>query len=262
MQKIVLALSALMFLASCGNTSTTTTETTSGTVTTTTTTTTGTNAVANAPVVTGPSAHLDAPTIGEGNHTLQVWSDFQCPACQSANQTIMPIFYEFANAGQLKIEYHQFPLTTIHPNAFNDAMAAMCSNDQGKYSEYKEALYALELSKRGASVSDNDRIDLAEQNGLDRATFADCLNSKKYQSYVQDSMKAGAAQGVTGTPTFFLDGKRLEMNGFRTPDDLKQFVQAVIARGAATSATTTTTEVTPTTTTETTVETTTTGATE
>lgn len=90
---------------------------------------------------------IPSPTLGSGKHTLTIYADFQCPACIAFAKFIGPIFEEFASKGYLLITYKQFPLTSIHPNAERDAVAALCSAEQGKYSEYKKALYALEEAK-------------------------------------------------------------------------------------------------------------------
>lgn len=90
---------------------------------------------------------IDAPTYGSGNHTIEYFADFQCPACIRFSHTFLPILEEFAASGKLIMVYKQFPLTGPHKNAYRDSIAALCSAEQGQYLPYKKALIALEESK-------------------------------------------------------------------------------------------------------------------
>lgn len=60
---------------------------------------------------------VPTPTYGTGKTQVEIFADFQCPACISVNETIMPIFEEYAASGKLTITFRQYPLTTIHKNA-------------------------------------------------------------------------------------------------------------------------------------------------
>lgn len=220
MKKVVLAISALMLLASCGANSTSSGSTVN----------VDTSVITDKTVVMADARNIgqEAPTLGSGDHVVQVWADFQCPACQSAESTITPVLEELADAGKLKVEYRQYPLS-FHANANGDAMAAMCAQDQNKYYAYKKALYVLELQRGGAAVNTADHIKIAEDLGLDSATFSSCVNDGKYKDYVAKSVQLGTSLGVTGTPTYILDGKQLSMGAFGTVDQFKSFLDQVVA---------------------------------
>jgi protein-disulfide isomerase len=121
-----------------------------------------------------PQSSVASPTFGSGKHTLTIFADFQCPACIAFANAINPIIEEYAQKGHVTITYKQFPLTSIHKNAERDAIAALCSVEQGKYMEYKKALYAMEQGKSGAKVSDEDRV-AAAKDILDTAKLTECL---------------------------------------------------------------------------------------
>ena len=155
MKKIFFIVPILFVLASCAQTPkidvappTTSTDTKSTSV--------------EAPVMSKSSPKenrtVPTPSYGSGKHTIEIFADFQCPACQGFSKTLEPILKEYAEKGQLIIQYRQFPLD-MHKNAFRDAMAALCGAEQGKYMEAKSAIYALEISKSGGKVSDAERID-------------------------------------------------------------------------------------------------------
>lgn len=103
----------------------------------------------------------------------------------------MPIFEEYAASGRLTITYRQFPLTTIHKNAKVDAIAALCSAEQGRYMDYKKGLYAMEKEKAGKTTTDDDRVALAKEKGLDVAKFSTCLASRAYEKQVESDMALG-----------------------------------------------------------------------
>ncbi|MBB1554194.1 thioredoxin domain-containing protein [Candidatus Gracilibacteria bacterium] len=224
MKKIVLAIAAGVLLASCGNSAT------------------------QNPAQTGATVIEDKATVGrttdgavtygEGAARVQVFSDFQCPACQSSNQTVAPVLDELAEAGKITIEYRQFPLTQIHKNAYADANAALCAADQNAFRSYHQALYALEVSKRGATVSDAERIAAANSLGMDMEKFSSCVNNQENKAKVDADMTLGNSLGISGTPTYLLDGQSLSLGAFTPADNstvtfqknLRKFLETYVAR--------------------------------
>ncbi len=145
-----------------------------------------------------------------------MFADFQCPACIATNKIIGPIFEEYASKWLVSITYKQFPLTTIHKNAERDALAGLCGAEQGKYKEYKNALYNMEEAKSGAKVSDEERVNIGKDI-LDTVKLAECIKWDRYLDQVRAEMKEGDALGISGTPTVLLDGKKLDNSVFRDP---------------------------------------------
>ncbi len=168
-------------------------------------------------------AKIPSPTFGSGKHTLTIFADFQCPACIATDKIVGPIFEEYVSKGYVQVTYKQFPLTSIHKNAEWDALAALCSTEQGKYMEYKKALYALEEVKSGAKVSDEDRVN-ASKGILDATKLAECIKANRYLDQVRAEMKEGNALGISGTPTVLLDGKKLDNSVFRDPVILRSLL--------------------------------------
>ncbi len=129
------------------------------------------------------------------------------------------------------LEYRQYPLTSIHKNAYRDAITALCGAEQGKYMEMKRALYALEEKKSGASVSDDERVEMAASAGLDGPSMKACLESDRYSAQVDADIARGDALGVQGTPTIFLDGKKLDLGVvFRDFEMGKKWLDSVLAK--------------------------------
>jgi len=90
-----------------------------------------------------------------------------------------------------------FPLESIHKNAFKAAEAARCAGEQGKFWQMHDRLYANQTSLEPAKPH-------AEAIGLDVAKFEGCLSAGKYAEAVRKDAAEGAKAGVTGTPLFFL----------------------------------------------------------
>jgi len=95
-----------------------------------------------------------------------------------------------------------FPLTSIHPYAQKAAEASECADDQGKFWEYHDLVFANQ------SAIDVDSLKgYAGQLGLDTGTFDECLDEGKQSSEVEKDLEDGQASGVTGTPAFFINGQ-------------------------------------------------------
>ena len=101
-----------------------------------------------------PSSFLDkkieSPFFGnkDAKVQMQIFTDFQCPACIQFNEVIgSQLFSEYADTGKIGLEYRMFPLS-IHKNAPEDALAALCSESQGKFKEFSKEMYGLEEQKK------------------------------------------------------------------------------------------------------------------
>ncbi len=115
-----------------------------------------------------------------------------------------------------------FPLSTIHPFAQKASEATECADDQGKFWEYHDLLFA------NPSALDVDSLKgYAGQLGLDTGTFNECLDSGEYEQEVLQDMQDGRASGVTGTPAFFINGQLL--SGAQPFSVFQQVIDAALA---------------------------------
>jgi len=145
------------------------------------------------------------PQIGPNNAkvTIVEFSDFQCPYCQRfRDDTFDALFEKYGD--DIRFVYRDFPLSSLHPQAQKAAEAAECANDQGKFWEMHDLLY-----ENQALLAEDLYLDLAEELKLDTEQFADCLDSDKYADEVTADQQDGASYGVSGTPTFFINGWKL-----------------------------------------------------
>jgi protein-disulfide isomerase len=146
-----------------------------------------------------------APTLGKADApvTLVEFSDFQCPYCQSAAPVLKQVAEKFGD--KVLIVYRQYPIPSLHPFAIKAAEASLCANEQGKFWELHDAMFA---DQNKLAVSDIKAT--AKRLGLTGSKFDDCLNSGRYVEQVQNDQREGQRSGVSGTPAMFLNGRYVE----------------------------------------------------
>jgi protein-disulfide isomerase len=130
--------------------------------------------------------------------TIVEFSDFQCPFCKRSQPVIQQLRQHYPE--QVNWRFKDLPLISIHPAAQSAAEAARCAGEQGKFWEYRDALFKAD------TVSVDMHKAVAESLGLDGAPFLDCLKSEKYRDAVQADSKEAQQLGIGGTPTFVING--------------------------------------------------------
>lgn len=134
--------------------------------------------------------------------TIVEFSDFECPFCRRALPVMNDIMKQYA--GKVRWVYRDFPLASIHPLAVKAAEAARCAGESGKFWQYHDLIF-----DSSAKPSEADLTTFAERVGLDPGVFGKCLRSGKYRTAVEADVEEGRRLGVTGTPTFFINGRSL-----------------------------------------------------
>jgi protein-disulfide isomerase len=159
-------------------------------------------AAPSAPAAVQQSVQLDLsnrPFRGDKSApvTLVEITDYQCPFCgRHARETLPQIEKEYVDTGKVKYYVIDLPLESLHRDAFKAAMAVRCANEQGKYWEMHDQLFANQQK-----LSDLDARAAAA--GLDTAKFDACLASDKYGADVRKDIGLTQAAGVSGTPGFY-----------------------------------------------------------
>jgi protein-disulfide isomerase len=162
---------------------------------------------------TQPPARLDNVSVDDDPFlgpedapiTIVEFSDFQCPYCaQFEEQTFNALLDKYKD--KVRFVYRDFPLTSIHPDAMGAALAANCANEQDKFWQMHDAMFS---SQRVTGVGTDAVTKMATDLQLDMDQFDDCVQKQKYSSEISHDMADGTSYGVTGTPTFFINGVRL-----------------------------------------------------
>lgn len=151
------------------------------------------------------------PVKGDPNAkvTIVEFSDFECPFCgRFYSETLPQLIKEYVDTGKAKLYFRHYPLP-FHPKATPLALASECANDQGKFWEMHDKIFDATVAGTSSTSTDADYTNWAGELGLDTSSFDNCYTSKKYQKNVDEDTAAGSAVGVSGTPTFYINGKQL-----------------------------------------------------
>ncbi len=130
--------------------------------------------------------------------TVVEFSDYNCPYCQKFHQETFQALLD-AYPGQIRFVYRDFPITS--QESFRAAQASECAGDQGAFWEFHDALF-----ERSAGLGMAAYQQYAEQLGLDVDQLTTCIEEGQFAAEVEADARYAAELGVTGTPTFFING--------------------------------------------------------
>ncbi len=172
----------------------------------------------------------------EASVTLTEYSDFQCPACQQ----FYPVLKEVLgmHEGKIRFEYKHFPLISIHPHAVAGGRAAEAAGQQGKFFEMHDKLFENQETWSKSSNPQPFFLQYAEELGLDMDKFKTHLRSSALRDQVMAGYEEARELGLSGTPTFFLNGEQME---FATFDEFAEQV-ALAVNGPSSDSTGSTTD--------------------
>jgi protein-disulfide isomerase len=157
--------------------------------------------------------------------TIVEFSDFQCPFCSRLLPTLEQVKKKYGD--KVRIVFRQYPLP-IHYNAPKAAEAALCANDQGKFWEMHDAMFADQqgLAPEGLKAK-------ATKIGLKADQFASCLDADKHADEIKKDIAAGSAAGVSGTPAMFVNGRFI--SGAVPLDDITKVIDDELKKTTAKS---------------------------
>lgn len=156
--------------------------------------------------------------------TLLEYGDFQCPYCGQAEQMIRELLSSVGS--DIRYVWRHLPLSDVHPMA---QMASEASEAAGAQDAFWD-MYDLLLTHQDA-LAPRDLVGYADQLGLDTDQFTDALRTRKYAARVSEDVATADESGVSGTPTFFINGRR--HYGVYDIDTLTSEVKAAKGRVAA-----------------------------
>lgn len=144
--------------------------------------------------------------------TLVEYSDFQCPACAAFQPTLDEVLTEYGDS--LKFEYKHFPLP-IHPKAQPAARAAEAAGQQGAFFEFHDLLFANQANWVNTPNPLALFIGYAEELKLDVSLFKRHYNASLVSDKVRENTNEARTLGITGTPTFFLNGEKMQIQTYQ-----------------------------------------------
>lgn len=153
--------------------------------------------------------------------TLVEYADFQCPACASHHPWVKQLLSEFPK--DIYFVYRFFPLTSIHQNALLSSQAGFATNLQGKFWQMHDLLYENQKSWAAENNALDIFVSYAEKINLDIDKFKKDISSDQTKKFVNDELNQAISIGVNSTPTFFLNGKKIQNP--RSYDELRKLIQ-------------------------------------
>lgn len=170
----------------------------------------------DAPVRTSP-VPINEMTIGNPDAPVlvEVFEDFQCPSCLRFTEDFEPLILQnYVYNGVARFTFRYYPF--IGAESFTAANGAMCANEQGKFWEFHDILFANQLGENIGAFSGRRLEAMANKIGLDVDAWNDCADSERYETFLSEEIADGRARGVQGTPTVFVNGVMLSSFDYQT----------------------------------------------
>lgn len=184
----------------------------------------------NAPPGAQPANMLGSPGAIV---TIEEFADFQCPTCATVHSMMKEINGIYGS--RIKSVYRSFPLTQIHKNAYDAAVAAEAAGLQGKYWAMQDQLFNNQ--KAWSNSADARKIfeEYAQKIGLDAAKFQNDMAGLPAKTRVDADLQRGRALGIGGTPTIYINGRQLPPEQL-TVDSLRQYINAELQKSSSQTA--------------------------
>ena len=166
----------------------------------------------------------------DGKVVLIEYADFQCPGCASIYPVIKSVTDKYSK--QMLFIFRNYPLTELHPNAKAASGSAEAAGLQGKYWEMHDKIYGTQSDWSTLSITDRSKFfeNLAKGAGVDVTKFNSDLLLPSINAKISFDSALGNKAGVNETPTFFLNGKKLEPSAFGTEAKLIETINAELVK--------------------------------
>ncbi len=183
-----------------------------------------------------PKAHpqVDGTAMGDPNAPVRidVFEDFQCPACQYYSDEIEhQVIDNLIITGQVYYVFHNYPFLddrAATKESDQAANASMCAADQERFWDYHQMLYANWNGENQGNLSDKRLTAFAEALGLDMDKFNSCFKANQFKDQINADLQAGQEMGAQGTPSVFVNGKIVAPGQVPSFEEIKAAVDAAL----------------------------------
>lgn len=176
----------------------------------------------------------DGTAMGDVNAPVlvEVWEDFQCPACRTYSSEIEPLITEnYVDPGHVRYVFRQFPFldqSVASNESQQSANASMCAAEQERFWDYHDMLFANWNGENRGAFSDKRLVAFAEALGLDMDSFNSCFQENKYRDEIAKDKTEGEQSGVSGTPSVFVDGQQITPGFVPSYQDISTAIEAAL----------------------------------
>ena len=173
------------------------------------------------PVTPGDLPNPNEMSLGDpaAPVTVEVYEDFQCPACRHYTESVQPLILEhLVTPGKVYYVFHHYPFIDgagAKGGGESDqaANASMCANEQGKFWDMQAIIFANWNGENQGNLSNRRLQAMAESIGLEMNSFNSCFDTNKYEEEIQADFDRGDEIGVSGTPSVFVNGNKVGQTG-------------------------------------------------
>lgn len=190
------------------------------------------------PIAVTPIELADGRSLGQADApvTLEVWSDFQCPACQRFAELVEPtLIRTYVTSGTLRIVDHDAAfqgnrVAASYDESVEAGAAARCAAEQNAYWPFHDWLFANQVGENQGAFRDERLRAIATGARLDVVAWDACRATGEQQAAVRAETQQALAQGVNATPTMFLNGQAIV--GVKNAQELGALIEAAAAAGS------------------------------
>ena len=182
------------------------------------------------PLISTPVTTANGMDLGSTSApvTVDIWGDFQCPACDSfSKNTLIPLVTKYTPTGQVLFREHDFAFIGLQSE--DAATAATCAADQNKYWPFHDYLFENQGQENGGWATRSLFDAISTQVGLDPVAFAACLSDGKARAKVIATGKEAQTLALSSTPTIVVNGKIYPGTVIPTADQLSAEIDAALA---------------------------------
>jgi protein-disulfide isomerase len=196
-----------------------------------------TPSITTTPIAITPISRPQANGLAMGNPAapvrIDIWEDFQCPRCAEFSRDVETRLMDtYIAPGTVYYVFHQYPFIDKNiggKESKQSANASMCANEQNRFWDYHDMLYANWAGEGKGGFSDNRLTTFAETLGLDLKAFNSCFKANRYKSQIDQDYQAGFSKGVSGTPSIFVNDKEVTPGFVPTYDQMVQAIEEALA---------------------------------
>ncbi|GAA0923849.1 DsbA family protein [Nonomuraea longicatena] len=183
---------------------------------------------AAAPITVQPEGPVTMAAAGVDKPVVDIYEDFQCPACKQLEITSGPTFKNLASEGKAKIVYHPITIFGEEPtkgNSLRAGAASRCVSNGSQWIAYHDKLFKKQPSESVEGYKLEDLVTWGKEVGVTDPAFEQCVKTLKYaNAQVLYSQKVNKEQNLTGTPTVKVNGKKLDNSVIFAPSDLRSAI--------------------------------------
>jgi len=181
-----------------------------------------------------PRPLAEGTAMGDPNAPVRidVFEDFQCPACRTYSEEIETRITEtYVATGQVYYVFHQYPFidrASVNKESQQAANASMCAAEQSLFWEYHDILFANWNGENAGAFNDKRLVAFAETLDMDMDLFNNCFEEDRYRDEIQTDFELGTEMGVSGTPSVFVNGQHITPGFVPGFEDLQQAIEAAL----------------------------------